>query len=689
MNPFPPGHSSQSRASLRWWSQALLVLLWLAFVIAGFFWAHKPFNTRILLASGRTGAAILVTGGMVALGAGLGRRLTGRLLDAETGALRLALQSSLGLGVLALLVLGLGALRLFHPLGAWLLVLIVAGICLPHAKSILTDARHLRRPPAQTPWERGLRLFSLSMLLLALGLALAPDISWDAHVYHLTEPRLYLTWGGIAHRIDLPYLGFPQNAEMLYTLGLLLGNAQVPPLLHFSFGLMGLAITADLARRYFNRQVAWAAVALLLSGATCVLLMTRAYAEMALFCYFTATMYALLRWRDGCHAGQERRGWLWLASASVGLAGGVKYTAVVMPLAMAAIVVWTTRRAGWRAWVGRLAGMGGIAGIFVLPWLLKNWLLTGNPIYPFFLNHALYWDAWRGAFYDRAGSGLWPNQPMRLLLAPLEATILGSEGSSSYDATIGPFLLTLPLLLPLVWRALRREERRVVLLLLIFLVVNAAFWLFGLARSALLLQTRLLLPIFAPSAIMGGLVLDRLDTLARPWLRLDWLARALVNFALALLLLTAARDFLSINPLPVVVGLESVDGYYARRLGPYAAAMQAVNALPGESRVQFLWEPRSYLCRPDCRPDGILDTFLHLARGEGLDAAGIAAQWRGQGITHVLFHQAGYAFILAEQFDPVGPREQAVLADLQARYLQPIVTIGDQDYVLYQWLDDD
>ncbi len=682
-----PASLTELRTTPGWWGKALLLLLWLAVATAGFFWAHKPFTGEMLLALGRAATAVAVVVSLVALGGALGWRLAGRLLAAEPPLVRLALSSGLGLGGLALCVLGLGGLQLFRPLFAWLLILLLAAATLRQWSSVWRAAGQLRLPAAANGWQRWLRGFSAASLLLALGIALAPDTGWDAHIYHLTGPRLYLAWGGVGQRIDLPELGFPQLTEMLYTLGMLLANDQTPPLLHFAFGLMGLALTAALAQRYFSRQVAWTAVALLLSAASFVGLMTHSYVEMSLFFYLTMTLYTLLRWREGYATGQEARGWLWLAGAAVGLAGGVKYTAAITPLAVALLMVWTARGAGWRALATRLGIVGGVAGLLALPWLLKNWLLTGSPTYPFLFDNALYWDAWRGDFFDRPGSGLWPTQPARLLLAPVEATILGTAGSSVYDATIGPFILTLPLLLPLVWSGLRAQERRTAAALLLFLGVHYAWWLAGLARSALALQTRLLMPVFAPVAVLGGLALAGVSTLSRPQLKLDWLARALVSFGLALLLFAAVAHFLRVNPLPAVVGLESRDSYYARHLGAYAAAMAAVNDLPAESQVQFLWEPRSYLCQVDCRPDAILDTFLHLTQAQGLDSAGIAAQWQRQGVTHVLFHQAGYQFILADQFDPVGPREQAVLTDLQANYLHPIATIGDENYILYQLVD--
>jgi hypothetical protein len=319
--------------------------------------------------------------------------------------------------------------------------------------------------------------------------------------------------------------------------------------------------------------------------------------------------------------------------------------------------------------------------VFALPWLVENWLTTGNPVYPFFFP-GVYWDAWRAWWYDRPGTGLATTAPWRLLTAPLEATILGTEGGEPYDATIGPLLLALTPLLIVVWSGLKREERAVAGHMLLFFGLNYGLWLIGLARSALLVQTRLLLPIFGVVAVLAAVSLDRLTILRRPQLAVDWLVRAVVSLTLALLLFSSLTTFLQINPVPVILGLETRDDYLARRLGTYQLAMEAVNDLPSDSRVVFLWEPRSYSCQVDCWPDALLDRFLHLTYLYP-DAASIAEAWREEGVTHVLLYRLGMEAIVQDEFDPVTPRDLAILEDLQASEMKEISRVGEA-YILYR-----
>ncbi|MGC9335829.1 MAG: hypothetical protein ACP5JJ_16920, partial [Anaerolineae bacterium] len=285
--------------SLRRNAKVALVIVWLFAVVAAYFWAHKPFDTQILNGVGRSLFSIAGWLGLTWLGAALGRRAVGRLLNDELPGTRLALSAGLGLGLISLLMLGLGLVGLLRPLAGWGLVLILGLALWPGLRLSLNDLKAVQLPWPETGFQRWVAIYAVISLSLTLLTALAPPTGWDTLVYHLTGPRLFLEAGEIVHPIDLPYLGFPQLAEMQFMLGLLLVGERVAPLLHFGYGLMALTITISLARRAFGKDVAWYAAALLLSVPTLFSLMTRAYVDATLLFYATAAVYSFHRWREG------------------------------------------------------------------------------------------------------------------------------------------------------------------------------------------------------------------------------------------------------------------------------------------------------------------------------------------------------------------------------------------------------
>jgi 4-amino-4-deoxy-L-arabinose transferase-like glycosyltransferase len=674
-----------STSQIRWALQVTAVILWLFVVAVAYFWAHKPFDAGIVAGLGKSLASVTAWLGITWLGAALGRRVSGGALSDERAIARLALSAGIGLGLLSLLMLGLGLVGALRPAAAWGLILVLGVALRRDLRASLTDLGSARLPRPKNGFQRWLVVVGVASLLLTFLLALAPPTGWDTLVYHLTGPRLFVEAGRIVHPVDLPYLGFPQLGEMQFALGLLLVGEGTAPLFHFGYGLLALAITASLAYRFFGQDVAWLAGALFLSVPTLFSLMSRAYVDATLLFYATASLYAFLCWRDSWTRGDVTRAnrWLIVVGLLCGFCGGVKYTAVVIPIALGMSLAWTSRRDGIRAVAERLVRVAVVAVVVAVPWAMENWVTTGNPVYPFFFG-GVYWDGWRSWWYDRPGTGLVATAPWRLLTAPLEVTILGTEGTELYEATIGPLLLAGGVLLVVVWRSLGREERAVVGHMLLFSGVNYALWLNGLARTALLLQTRLLFLVFGVLAVLGGVALDRLKALRRRQLDVAWLARAVVSLTLALLSFSMFVRFVQSNPFPSILGLESRGDYLTRRLGWYYAVIEDINReLPSDAVVLFLWEPRSYHCQIQCWPDALLDRLLHTIHLYGYDSGAIAASWRAAGVTHVLLHRVGLTSILEAQFDPVTPADMQVLDDLCTHYLSPAGEWGDA-YVLYE-----
>jgi hypothetical protein len=180
----------------------------------------------------------------------------------------------------------------------------------------------------------------------------------------------------------------------------------------------------------------------------------------------------------------------------------------------------------------------------------------------------------------------------------------------------------------------------------------------------------------APAAGWAWTQLAQFDL---PRFSISRFANIVVSLTLALTLIDQGLLTLKIDPAPYLVGLESRDDYLARRLGGHYAAMQRLNELlPPEARVIFLWEPRSYYCRPTCLPDSILDRFPHLVWQYG-SAEAIAGEWREAEITHVLIHRTGLDFI---DSDLPGTIDKSILAQLESAYLDPLLDLGGA-YQLY------
>jgi hypothetical protein len=631
-------------------SAGLMVFVWAAAVVTVYYIFHKPLSPQVAIAL----SPLAVAAGALAVGHVLGARLIPADADLSMRG-RLALAIGLGLGMLGVIQLGLTAL-------GWLTPLIgVAAIAL--AAFTLLLAGRWREWRSVFGWpsnriDRGLAAFCALMLGAALLIALSPPTAWDALVYHLTGPRWYMQAGGLHHDRDLAYLGFPQWGEMLFLWAMLLGGDRSAAIMHWVFAPLTLMLMPDLMRSFAPGR-AWLAAAILLSASTAALLAGWAYVEWMMMFAITAGALAIVRSRETASPK-----WLAMAGAFAGLAFGAKYTAAgaIAGLGVATLMSGRDTRYAIRNtfWFGLPAFLA------ILPWLIKNYALTGNPVYPFFLP-GKFWDLHRAVWYGRGGTGL---PIIDLLIAPWEMTVLGIEGSGKYGATLGPLWLVLLASLVVGWSGRPRGARQTMRVLLVVVGVAYAVWLAQAAWSALLVQSRLLLSIFPILACLCAAGFDGLAAISSERLRVQWLIGAVIGVVLALTGVEWAQNALARNPLTLWLGRQNETDYLRQELGWYAIAVEGINKLPEGSKVIFLWEPRTYHCAEPkivCEPDALLDRWWHLRQTEDDPSSeAIAALWRAAGATHVLVFETGRAFVQSEKFDPLTAKDWAELEKLRA-----------------------
>ncbi|MFZ5916273.1 MAG: ArnT family glycosyltransferase [Chloroflexota bacterium] len=659
----------------RRWPLVALFILWTFFVLGSFFAVQKPFTAANAQAMLRTLLDLAVAGWLALLALAMGARLLRAVLGSDLSPSEtLVFGAALGLGILSLLGLSLGLVGLFHPTVAYGVTIALSAVFAPQLVRLFRRWRNYR--PSNWPtWP--IALYLSLVALLTLTVALLPPTDWDGLFYHLTGPKLYLANGGILGGIDIPHLSFPSLMEMLYAWAMLLRGDVAAKLLHALFAPLLAGLVYLTTRHFLSRQAAWPAIVALSSMPMIGALAGWAYNDLTLAFFQLGALYAFL---ESTNRQTGQRQWLILSGIFAGLALGLKYTAFVTPLVIVGLIVWRTPH------VSRLIAFALPAALVAAPWYVKNWAVTGNPVYPFLyeLFDGRFWDTFRANFYAAAGTGIgW--QPRTLLALPWLLT-LGVNDANYWDGRTGPlFLLALPLVL-IYGLSRRRDTNRPAALgpLLAFGLAQFAFWTLGVIWSDSLWQSRLLLPCFAALAPVIGWLWTELPRFDMPRFSVSGFARLAVALTLALTLVDIALLTLKIDPLPYLTGSESRDACLTRRLGAHYAAMQRINSeLPADATVVFLWEPRSYYCQLDCRPDSILDTWPHLVHLH-TTAQAISRAWREAGVTHVLIHRAGLGFVLNESPQQV---HEAVLADLQTHHLQELFDVAGA-YQVYALTED-
>ena len=282
--------------------------------------------------------------------------------------------------------------------GAALLMLVLSRsrLVAESRESLARDRRVVRwlmqrRIPASRLWMIG--CFSLFGALLMIRTLVVPPLSWDTLTYHAVKSALWVQNAG-----ELPlrtpggwsaYRNYFGGGEILWAWAMLpFGADTLAPLVDAVEWLaLGLAMVA-LARELGVREpIASAQAGFVLMVPTFQLVLGSGYVELALNLAFVSGMAFAIRFMRGpapSNVEGPRPVWLALACAGLGVAGGVKVTA--LPLLGVMFAALTLRAAlsrdGMRRYAGAfLAGSAAIA-MMTLPWIANNVRESGYPLSP-------------------------------------------------------------------------------------------------------------------------------------------------------------------------------------------------------------------------------------------------------------------------------------------------------------------
>lgn len=291
------------------------------------------------------------------------------------GSAALTLLNRFGAGALAfsLVTFAAGYLHLLYAEAYVPLVVACAAI------GAVVSARTLRgaRPPRIREWPRWQQAVLALLVLFALLDVIAtcaPITSADALYHHAANPKLFEH----EHRIvETPWAWNayqPYTVEMLVLDGFLLWDsiqgAFAPLLL-----MLGTAAAVGFgAAREFGRAIGILAAAILFVNAFAVWLATSTFVEPGFM-----LMLALAGWNAVRFARTDRVDALLLAGVFAGGAAGVKYPAAVAAAVFAAGAAFLVRRHLTRR---RVLLFCASAAAVALPWYVKNWIVTGNPVFP-------------------------------------------------------------------------------------------------------------------------------------------------------------------------------------------------------------------------------------------------------------------------------------------------------------------
>jgi hypothetical protein len=521
------------------------------------------------------------------------------------------------------------------------------------------------------------RILGLSILVILIAeiiLSLVPPTARDELTHHLAIPRLYARAGRIIEVPMAPYSYYPMLLDMLYTPWVYWGYDSVPKLIHGLFGfLTGLCLYAYLSRR-MSAVYGFLGFFFFISVPSVLRLSHWAYVDLGVTFYTSASLLCLLRW---CEDKNTKR-WLLLAALSAGFAVATKPNGLVAWLLLFFLFVWVSVREperGFRKISSECMLFAIVGALPFVPWLVKNWLQTGNPFFPllggFFPSKSGAADdglsyVSLGVFAKREllyGESWW-----QIAGLPLRLFFFGRDDDPQYfDGVLSPALI---LLLPWTFKGKWLQEKKLLMGFALLFLLYALFLVD--------LRVRYILPIVPP------LVILLIYGVFNVYLRIKRPA-----YLFAVLLCFAAfhgyylwRYFQAADPLGYLTGRESRAAYLTRLLPEYAAFQYVNRTLSPKAKIYLLFiGRRGYHCERDYFHDGgELPGFLLGAIRSAKEPGDVARQLKAKHLTHLLVRDELLLRFLRDNLDPA---QQRIWEGLASGHLTPL--FGRNGYSVLQF----
>jgi hypothetical protein len=574
----------------------------------------------------------------------------------------------LGFGILSYSVFILGAFQFLYPAVVCLLMGVLALLSLLH----WIGAGHLsHRTPdfkkAPSLWDKVATVVLVVCLLFGFLLVLTPAVGKDALIYHLAVPKLFLRHHGLYFVPGNIFSHYPLGGEMLYVIGLALRGDVLAKGFHFVMALSILLGMWQFMRHHISEAL-FIPLALLIFYTVPSVFVTshRAYNDLTVSLYTFLAVYAFVNW-----FARKQSVWLILCGVFSGLAMATKYTALFLPFLGCLGILWACRHHRWRVpnTVRLLSVYIACALVVGSPFYIKNWVMTGNPFYPFmygiFGGKGL--DPAQAYLYDLFVQSLGMGRGLLgYLLLPWNLSVNAAMDSPQFDGVLGPiFLLTLPFLMGMRKMAIGAK------IAMVYCLLAFLFW----ASSAQ--QIRYLIPILPFLAMTTVYILSY------------YRSRKGV-FALLVVFITGGlvfngyyvvKDFVKIKPVAVVTGHEGRD-VFLNRMFPSYAMFQYINThLPESSKTLLIYMKNiGYLFAPPYYSDSMFESYtIKKILTHSVTTADVYQALKDLGFTHVLY-DINYVFGDMSTFSA---QEKDMFLAFQERYLE-LLKSDKGRYYLYR-----
>ena len=452
---------------------------------------------------------------------------------------------------------------------------------------------------------RSIKIFLVCLLIALISvvclLSYVPPVSRDALIHHLEIPKLYLQHGGIYEIPGLEFSYYPMNLELLYLISLYFGNDIIPKFIHFVFAIATAVIIFRYLFRRINTDYALLGSLFFLSIPVIVFQSTVVYVDLGLVFFLFSALIFLFKWIENLFSIKP----LIISAIFCGLALGTKYNALIGLFLLGLFVpfVYARYHADEPSHAGKAIGYFFVyvfvALIVFSPWMIRNIVWTGNPVYPLYnsvFTSKVVSNELGNETEPETHSSMSPFQIRRVLygesdweivLIPLRVFFQGKDNDPKFfDGRANPFLLLLPIF---AFFGIRSNSRQVKMEKFMMLGFSVLFLLFACAQTVI--RIRYFAPIFPPLVILAMFGLRHIqENFLGQNPRISCFVRRITIFGIIFVMLGLNAKYLVerfnyVQPLGYLTGKISRDEYIQKFRPEYASLQYANKNLSENDRI--------------------------------------------------------------------------------------------------------
>jgi hypothetical protein len=491
-------------------------------------------------------------------------------LKLESRLENLAMGYFLGLGIFinGLIIIGLLGIFKIYPIIIYAVFWVIAAI-------LIGEKRWFLVYDVKVKW-----IIITGLLFFNYTVCFTPPHMWDEVAYHLPEINEIVKTGKLSFplRGDIFYGSLPLAMEVLYLFGVVIGGTSLMHVLHFTFFIFLIIFLYGYVERRYSQICAWWVIFLLFFLEEFGSNVVSGYVDGAAAITEVVGFLIAVEWVES-----KNNKYLYLSSLMWGFSLAIKYSAIyTIPVYLAIIFLFYFFL--YKPKVSLLIRpfliclllavfMGGF-------WYIKNLVMLGNPIFPYFFGHHGISD---GTF-ELIKMSIKGSSEVRTILGYLLVPYKFVSNSVYHIRGLIVASLIVSVFIPIGDRK-KYIFRRVMLLVVI---INVGVWYFIISD-----QTRFLFSTIILATISGGVMIGSFINMKKYYvlvfyfliLMLVWVVRLPVKNIYSIL---ANISVVKLSENEYIFGLLSKDDYLARYLGKSYYVIAYINRnLKNESIINY------------------------------------------------------------------------------------------------------